>query len=602
MLREHKFSSLIRLLTGLWLLVQELEPLRGLSLIYNNNGKRRATSGPTLVCEHCGFNGETIDLFEDDLGYPQGSIGSTREDERVATFENDSAMSKGGVEDMPDTEPIQNIENQPLRRSERSSVFLNKYNEYVVDSRVKFSTKRSNEYREMDVLYGNDTWDITELPSDRKAIGSKWVYKIKFKLNGETGRYKATLVAKWFNQKEFMHKPLKSHLKIAFKVLRYFKGSPCKGIHITKSADTSLKVYVDVDWAKCVLEFFVIAKLQAAIKIAANPAFHERTKHLEFNLRFVRDKIISGVIETKKISSADQRVYVLTKGSVSTWEDLTTRFFAQLFPLGRTSKLWNDILMFQQHQVQIFYDHVNPATRRTIDQVHGGTLRGKNAEESWALLEDLALYDNENWNDPRDFAKLVKKISLPQDFPSTSDRRLIKLENQVQRLMEAHLSPKSLVKVNKITSSYKARSKWFTFKPEQNNLGDTYNPSWRSHPNLKWRQPQNSQNNFSNPPNRFQPGGSSRPFNNNPQNFNNHLNLKGLVSNFMASHDARLSKFEADFKQQQSEITNKIDTFLKAINDRMTRALPSDMIKNPKLNVNSTSSVLSARSYPLEDP
>ncbi|GJX31869.1 hypothetical protein Tco_0241724 [Tanacetum coccineum] len=64
----------------------------------------------------------------------------------------------------------------------------------------------------------------------------------------------------------------------------------------------------------------------------------------------------------------------------------------------------------------------------------------------------------------------------------------------------------------------------------------------------------------------------------------------------------RLSKFEADFKQQQGEMTNKIDMFLKAINDRMTRALPSDTVKNPKLNVNFTSSVLSARSYPIEDP
>nr|GEU47655.1 hypothetical protein [Tanacetum cinerariifolium] len=70
----------------------------------------------------------------------------------------------------------------------------------------------------------------------------------------------------------------------------------------------------------------------------------------------------------------------------------------------------------------------------------------------------------------------------------------------------------------------------------------------------------------------------------------------------MASQDARLSKFEADFKQQQSKITNKIDTFLKAINDRMMGALPSDTVKNPKLNVNSTSSVSFARSYPIEDP
>ncbi|GKB46929.1 hypothetical protein Tco_0897682 [Tanacetum coccineum] len=191
--------------------------------------------------------------------------------------------------------------------------------------------------------------------------------------------------------------------------------------------------------------------------------------------------------------------------------------------------------------------------------------------------------------------------------------------------MEAHLAPKQPVQVNKISSSCKicsgphdtryymenleqafvnyassrtdeAGGKRFTFKPKQNNFGDTYNPSWKSHPILRWRQPQNSQNNFSYPPYRFKPNGSfpSRPFNNNPQNFNSQTNLEGLVSNFMASHDARLSKFEAGFKQQQSEMTNKIDTILKAITDRITGALPSDTVKNPKLNVNSTSQVLSA--------
>ncbi|GJZ78878.1 hypothetical protein Tco_0643715 [Tanacetum coccineum] len=91
-------------------------------------------------------------------------------------------------------------------------------------------------------------------------------------------------------------------------------------------------------------------------------------------------------------------------------------------------------------QVQIFYDHANPVTRRTIDQSAGGKLRDLNTKESWALLEDLALHDNESWNNPRDFAKSVKAITLPQDVPSTSDRRLIELENQVQRLMEAHLA------------------------------------------------------------------------------------------------------------------------------------------------------------------
>ncbi|GKG31309.1 hypothetical protein Tco_0423797 [Tanacetum coccineum] len=59
------------------------------------------------------------------------------------------------------------------------------------------------------------------------------------------------------------------------------------------------------------------------------------------------------------------------------------------------------------------FGHVNPVTRRTIDQSVGGKIRELNAKESWALLEDLALYDNESWNEPRDFAKLVKAIALP---------------------------------------------------------------------------------------------------------------------------------------------------------------------------------------------
>ncbi|GJU79121.1 hypothetical protein Tco_1276191 [Tanacetum coccineum] len=92
-------------------------------------------------------------------------------------------------------------------------------------------------------------------------------------------------------------------------------------------------------------------------------------------------------------------------------------------------------------------------TSQTIDQSAGGKLRDKNAKESWALLEDLALYDNKSWNDPRDFTKLVKAISLLQDVLSTSDSLLIELENQVQCLMEAHLAPKQHVQVNEISFS-----------------------------------------------------------------------------------------------------------------------------------------------------
>ncbi|GJR97954.1 hypothetical protein Tco_0270128 [Tanacetum coccineum] len=58
--------------------------------------------------------------------------------------------------------------------------------------------------------------------------------------------------------------------------------------------------------------------------------------------------------------------------------------------------------------------------------------------------------------------------------------------------------------------------------------------------------PKTPQNIFQTHSNGFQPNGSipNRSFNNHPQSFNNQSSLEGLVSNFMASQDARLSKFK----------------------------------------------------------
>nr|GEV09561.1 retrotransposon Orf1 [Tanacetum cinerariifolium] len=67
------------------------------------------------------------------------------------------------------------------------------------------------------------------------------------------------------------------------------------------------------------------------------------------------------------------------------------------------------------------------------------------------LVESLDL-DGEN-RERTHFAKSVKAIALPQDVLTTSDRRLIEIETQVQRLMEAHLAPTQPTQVNKITTS-----------------------------------------------------------------------------------------------------------------------------------------------------
>jgi hypothetical protein len=46
----------------------------------------------------------------------------------------------------------------------------------------------------------NETWDFTKLPKGRKRIGSKWVFHIKRKANGDIYKYWARLLTKGFFQ------------------------------------------------------------------------------------------------------------------------------------------------------------------------------------------------------------------------------------------------------------------------------------------------------------------------------------------------------------------------------------------------------------------
>nr|GEZ01786.1 ribonuclease H-like domain-containing protein [Tanacetum cinerariifolium] len=55
---------------------------------------------------------------------------------------------------------------------------------------------------EIEALYRNKTWTITDFPMGRKAIGSKWIFKIKYKASMEIKRYKARLVAKRYSHRE----------------------------------------------------------------------------------------------------------------------------------------------------------------------------------------------------------------------------------------------------------------------------------------------------------------------------------------------------------------------------------------------------------------
>jgi hypothetical protein len=53
---------------------------------------------------------------------------------------------------------------------------------------------------EMESIIQNRTWEISELPKDHKAIGLKWVFKVKRDPAGNVAKHKARLVAKGYAQ------------------------------------------------------------------------------------------------------------------------------------------------------------------------------------------------------------------------------------------------------------------------------------------------------------------------------------------------------------------------------------------------------------------
>ncbi|GKD16384.1 putative RNA-directed DNA polymerase, partial [Tanacetum coccineum] len=71
------------------------------------------------------------------------------------------------------------------------------FNQVARDKRWKEAMKK-----EIRALEENDTWMLVDLPNGKRAVDSKWVYKIKYKPNGVVERFKSRLVAKGFTQME----------------------------------------------------------------------------------------------------------------------------------------------------------------------------------------------------------------------------------------------------------------------------------------------------------------------------------------------------------------------------------------------------------------
>nr|XP_043614638.1 secreted RxLR effector protein 161-like [Erigeron canadensis] len=175
---------------------------------------------------------------------------------------------------------------------------------------------------------------------------------------------------------QFVSDPRQSHMNAASRLLRYLKTTPGQGILLPKDEGMNLVAYADSDWLGCPLTrrsrtgyivFFGGAPIswktnkqsavslssaeaeyramattvseiiwlrwllqelgvtqtcpttlfcdnQAARHIANSPVFHERTKHVEMDCYFVRERVVTKEICTMAIDSKLQLADLLTKG------------------------------------------------------------------------------------------------------------------------------------------------------------------------------------------------------------------------------------------------------------------------------------------------
>ncbi|XP_019154333.1 PREDICTED: uncharacterized protein LOC109150813 [Ipomoea nil] len=174
---------------------------------------------------------------------------------------------------------------------------------------------------------------------------------------------------------QFMHAPTIDHWAMVKRVLQYIKGKLHYGLHLSASPTTSIHAYSDSDWAGCPVdrkstsgyavflgsnliswlsrkqrtvarssteaEYKALADVAAEVTwvvsllrelglhtsqpstlwcdnlgatyLCANPVFHARTKHVEIDYHFVRDKVATGDFKVNFISTKDQLTDIFTK-------------------------------------------------------------------------------------------------------------------------------------------------------------------------------------------------------------------------------------------------------------------------------------------------
>jgi len=170
----------------------------------------------------------------------------------------------------------------------------------------------------------------------------------------------------------FMHDPREPHLAALKRILRYVRGTLHMGLLLRPSRSSDLMVYSDADWAGCpdtrrstsgyavflgdnLVSWFskrqntvsrssaeakyravaeatwlrqLLLELHApsrraslvycdnisAVYMSSNPVQHQRTKHIEIDLHFVRERVALGDARVMHVPTSAQYADIFTKG------------------------------------------------------------------------------------------------------------------------------------------------------------------------------------------------------------------------------------------------------------------------------------------------
>ncbi|KAA3483162.1 putative N-acetyl-gamma-glutamyl-phosphate reductase, chloroplastic [Gossypium australe] len=130
---------------------------------------------------------------------------------------------------------------------------------------------------------------------------------------------------------------------IAFAV-KYLQNTLDHGLVFTPASKPSLEGYSDANWGtdvddrRLTTSFMEFKEAIGSFSVddRANPVLHSKFKHVEFDLFFIREKIVAGTLQVGRVPSQDQVVDILTK---PLWVGFFTKFRNQLRVLSKIDEL-----------------------------------------------------------------------------------------------------------------------------------------------------------------------------------------------------------------------------------------------------------------------